>query len=324
MEKGPYAEQHFQSEEVKIFYDQLLTIEHDEELAVPEGVITEEMRLIGAEMLVDIHARYGNPATRSFKQYHNAQHALDVLKRAWNQLRLFKEEFPDKFTDHDYRLLFFAALGHDSIHGTGGAIGVDEEQSAQWTVAHMRRLGFDEADCGRVREAIIATTVETHEEDGAIVQTYIRDGSDDPLKFIMAYADINGMLMGGIPVFANDSLNLHLELQRKTASDIKTDKSSLQAFFGTQLKFVDTRLQELDKDYAFYFKNDADKVKKLYYDTFTRASRDAYSVVKTINNRPYIMELVVEDLIRVIDETDGDEQEKLAAAKHQLVYRFSS
>lgn len=295
-----------------------------EEHEVPEGVITEEMLEAGLGMLQLAYEKYGDPTSETFKQYHNDEHAIDVLGRAWNQLRLLKAAFPDRFTDHDYRLLFFAALGHDSVHGDGGAMGSDEEQSAEWTLGRMRRLGFDEADCERVREAIVATTVKTREEDGAIVQTYIRDGSDDPLKFIMAYADINGMLMGGLSVFANDSLNLYLELQHKTVSDVQADKSSLQAFFGTQLKFVDTRLQELDKDYAFYFKDDADKVKKLYYDTFTRASRDAYSAVKTIDSRPHIMELVVEDLIRVIDETDGSEQEKLAVAKNQLVYRFSS
>lgn len=317
-----FFEQDPQQERLRMYQSRIETMEH--EFGVPNGVITEEMRHVGAEMLLDIYNRYGDPASETFKQYHNDNHALDVLGRAWNQLRLLKTAFPDRFNDHDYRLLLFAAIGHDSVHGTGGAMGSDEEQSAEWTLAHMRRLGFDETDGVRVREAVVATTVKTREEDGAIIQTYIRKNSNDPLKFIMAYADINGMLMGGLPVFANDSLNLYLELQRKQASDIKANKGSLQAFFGRQMQFIYTRLEELDKDYAFYFKDDASVVKQLYYDTFTRASRDAYSVVRTIDSRPRIMELIIDDLVRVIDETDGDEQEKLAVAKYQLMYRFSN
>lgn len=319
MEQQPNPEQ---GQLQDFFQSELLAIEQDEQLAVPEGVITEEMRQVGAEMLVAIYNKYGDPNSETFKQYHNHQHALDVLKRAWEQLLLHRSEFSERFTDHDYRLLFFAALGHDGVHGNGGGLGTDEELSAEWTIPYMRRLGFSDEDCMRVSEVICVTTVYKRESDGAIIQTYIREGSEDPLKLIMANADINGILMGGIPAFANDVLNLWLENNKKAAGDIAEHKEELATFFGTQLEFVETRVKELWGDFQYYYKEDAQKISQLYEETFTRATRDALGAIRTIDRMSNLVELLIDEMVSVIEATSGDDQTKLAAAKARLIYRL--
>jgi hypothetical protein len=299
-----------------------------QELDIPEDAITEEMVAVGAEMLASIYKRYGDPASDTYKEHHNDIHTLDVLRRGWMLLKLHREKFPDKFTDHDYAIMMFSAIGHDIIHGTGGPMGEDERQSAERTALYMKRAGFSDEDCERVKEIIEATTVRT--ENGSIIQTNIRSGNKDPLKLQLATADINGVAMEGTKTMINDAFNLCLEFGKVSIQDVidetlkitrgkKKEQSSVVLFFGTQARFLEERLKTLRDDFAYYYnEEEVEAVNELYEQTFTRATRDAIGVSQVIYRFPKIAELAINDAITAAMDTVGNNAVKLQSAKAKL------
>lgn len=308
------------------YTETLTTLTH--ELNVPRDAISDEMIDTGAEMLALIYKKYGDPASETYKEYHNDLHTLDVLRRSWILLNLHSSKFPQKFTDRDYAIIMFAALGHDIVHGTGGPTGEDERQSADLTALYMKRVGFTDTECERAKEIILATVAGL--ENGSIVQKNIRSGSKDPLKLILATADINGIAMEGTQRMINDGFNLCLEMgnlsiQRviketvKTTADIIKKPSSVVSFFGRQAKFLDDRLERLRGDFAYYYRDEeVEEVNELYEETFTKATRDARAASRVMYRFPRIAEFAINDAIKAAKDTAGTNAEKLQVAKARL------
>lgn len=313
-----------------------------EEHNIPPGVITEEMLETGLGMLQLVYEKYGNPASESYRPYHNDVHALNVLARSWKLLSLHRQKFPEKFKDSDYALIMFAALGHDLIQGVGDEPGKDEEQSAALTCEFMNQVGFSGEDCERTKEIIKATIVTR--ENGTITQTNIREGSKDILKLILATADINSIAMEGTPALVNDVFDLILETgnhgQRMTVAKMfaeaqkpkvpKNDKeyayNKVVNFFMYQAEFLLSRLNALKGDFAHYYEGkEVEDIDHLYENTFTNATREALGVAKTLHRFPNVAELVIREAAKTAVEFPGTDAEKLAIAKQtltELLYRI--
>lgn len=285
---------------------------------VPKGLIPEEVVETGAEMLVYLYENYGDPDSETYKLHHNDQHALSVLRRCWVQASLRKRLFPAEFSDKkDYILGMFGALGHDSVHGSGGKKGEDERLSGIWTCGRMYRLGFGDEDCQRVRE-MISTTEVTTDANGAIVQTNIQQGSRDILKLELAIADINGIAMEGTETMVNDAFNLCLEFNRMSVSEMINHLDVVERFFATQAKFVEKRLNSLKSDFEYYYGEQAAAVSKMYENVFTDSTRQAKGAAHTIYRFPVIRKRSIEDVIQKAADYMGSDAEKLALAKAEL------
>lgn len=289
------------------------------ETGIPADAISETEITIGAEMLTRIYYEYGDPDSENYKTYHNDQHALNsVLRRGWRLLNLLQETFPEKFSNKDYGLMLFGALGHDIVHGTGGPIGEDERQSGIETTPYMRRAGYGGADCSRVQDMIDATRVAV-DAKGSIVQTNIRSGSKDPLKLVLATADINGIAMEGIPTMINDAFNLYMEIYGQTVKDMLKDPRKVIDFFFTQAKFLDDRLKALDGDFAFYFtEEEVERVKAAYEHEFTGATRDAIGAAEVLHRFPNVGKLLIEEALKATDKVKGSSMENLTSIKKEL------
>lgn len=201
-----------------------------------------------------IKQRYGdNP-------YHNHHHALSVTCRAQTIWSALSAALPESFCQQDQRLLAIASIGHDSEQSLPG-FGENEQASA---TAAMLRV-FDEPtlqplNAGiRLYDAIIATVVK-RDDQGTIIQTNLRAGSRDPLKLVLAMADINGIAMGGVSTMIDDATNLFMEINGyRTCLDILAHAKDFARFLQTQAHFLNDRLQSIDGDVDYYFESEDER-----------------------------------------------------------------
>jgi len=315
MEQYPASEQDPHQERVEYYKDQLFILE--QKCHIPGGIITEDIRQVGAEMLFEIYTKYGDPNSETYMLYHNDQHTLNVLERCWVQAGIRKKEFPEEFSDKDYILGMFGALGHDIARMTGGLPGEDERQSAQKTVTgYMRKLGFSEEDCRRVTEMIMTTEVTT--ENGVVVQTNIQKGSTDKLKLELAIADINGIAMEGIGRMVEDAFNLCLEVNRISPDDMLANIDTIEKFFTMQAKFIEKRLDSLDGDFEYYYGDKATHMREVYEKAFTGATRHAKGAAHVLYRFPIIRRNSIRDALERANAYTGVGAEKLLVAREAL------
>lgn len=315
MEQRPVSDQDPYQERTEHYKSQLFVLE--QECGVPDGIITEDMRQVGAEMLLEVYKKYGDPNSETYMLYHNDEHTLSVLGRCWVQASLRKKEFPEEFSDKDYILGMFGALGHDIARMTGGPPGEDERQSARKTTSdYMRRLGFSEEDCRRVREMIMTTEVTT--ENGVVVQTNIQKGSTDKLKLELAIADINGIAMEGIDRMIEDAFNLCLEVNGVSPDDMLANIDTIEKFFTMQAKFIEKRLDSLDGDFEYYYGGKAVHMREVYERAFTGATRHAKGAAHVLYRFPVIRQNSIRDALEQANAYVGTAAEKLFIAKKVL------
>ncbi len=214
---------------------------------------------VSSVLLEGITERYGPEGSEPLA-YHGPQHTLDVIRRG---LRLFGAlhcELPVDFPARDAGLQAISGAGHDAFHHTGKD---DELKSASATsaVMHAHKNSYSSWDIHRVGGAILATKVGLNEQ-GYIEQTNIRRGDRDPLKLTLAYADINGIAMEGAERMIRDATALFMESKGYTKPhQMIGDADQLVAFLGGQARFLQSRLQAMPGDVAFYFKDNESAVR---------------------------------------------------------------
>lgn len=258
---------------------------------------------LAAELLERMYQSHGNPDSETYKHYHNDQHALNVIRRSFRLWQLLRGELPEKIDQEGYELLLIAGAGHDLVVHSGREHGYDEKESARMTAECMRAVGYSDEQIFRVEGAIKATTV-VRDEEGNIIQDSIRSGTKDPLRLVLATADINGTTMEGIPTLVEDAINLHAEIVGALPEDVTEANTGIAHFLFSQAQFVDGRLRAIQGDLEFYFSPaEVAQIKKAYEREFTGATRDVISLSKTLISFPEMATSTVEKVTSSLGST---------------------
>jgi hypothetical protein len=293
------------------------------ETEVSPGIISDEAVQLAAGLLDKTFQEHGDPGSESYKPYHNVQHELNVLRRSWRLWRLLQEELPDKFDDHGYELVMFAACGHDIFVDNESPPGEDERKSGEYTRDYMIEGGYSEEDADIVYEMIEATAVE-RDETGTIVQFNIRQGSKYLGKLVLATADTNGIPMEGIPTMIDDGFNLWMEFSKTSVRGLLSDPKGAVGFMLTQAKYLEDRLDCMDKDLAYYFTDkEVSIIKEVFENEFTGATRDALGAARMLARFPNLAEVAIETSVKTTEKAAGSSWDALESVKGRLAHLLS-
>lgn len=229
---------------------------HEQILALleefPSAEVSERAIELSITLLEEVKAKYGDENSENYKPYHNDEHALKVIRRAWRLWEIIRTELPGRFDEKGFELLLIAGAGHDIVWNSDTPDGEDEQESAEVVAKHMRDAGYEEEDILRVTSAILATTVE-RAEDGTIIQSKIREGNKDLLKFVLATADVDGIAMEGAPTMLGDAFNLFLESIINKPGNTSSRLKTLYGFLKYQTKYLQDREKARPGDLRHYF-----------------------------------------------------------------------
>ncbi len=277
---------------------EITELARETELELPQRSVD-----LAAQLLEQMYQSHGDPNSETYKPYHNDQHALNVIRRSFRLWQLLGEELPEKIDLEGYELLLIAGAGHDLVVHSGKQHGYDEDESARLTAEFMGSAGYNDMQIARVVDAIKATTV-VRDEEGNIIQDSIRSGSKDPLRLVLATADINGTTMEGIPTLVEDAVNLHAEIVGALPEDLSEANTGIAHFLFSQAQFVDGRLRAIQGDLDYYFlPEEVAKIKKAYEREFTGATRDVISLSKTLISFPEMAISTVEKVTTSLGST---------------------
>jgi hypothetical protein len=214
----------------------------------PEGYeFNETARSLATIALHDVELRYGESSDNSLPQ-HNAEHALDVAGRAIELTNLVYEFIPEKYQDNIYELALLVGVSHDweQLLASG-----NERASADYLIGLIEKTDDEEINNewfkARAENGVMATEYEIN-DDGIINQFNLgrgkpEDGEEpDPLEFIVAFADINGIAMEGESRMSEDVAGLYIERCQKKGEN--PSEEGLRGFIDYQPTFIKSQLDD--------------------------------------------------------------------------------
>jgi hypothetical protein len=211
----------------------------------PEGLeIHPTVHSLATIALHSVEVKYGEHSENPLP-LHNAEHALDVTERAIELTNLLYDYIPEEYQEDIYELVLLVGVAHDwkQLQGTG----VNEEASADYLIGLIEQTGDSRFNTERfkqrARAGIMATEYEVDEKTGVINQiNLLKDepyekGKPDPLKFIMAFADINAIAMKGPEEMYENAVKLFFErnLEEPTEEALREMLDYQQLFIKSQL-----------------------------------------------------------------------------------------
>jgi hypothetical protein len=225
----------------------------------PEGYeFNETARSLATIALHDVELRYGESSDNSLPQ-HNAEHALDVAGRAIELTNLVYEFIPEKYRENIYELALLVGVAHDweQLLDSG-----NEQASANYLIGLIEKTDDEEINNewfkARAENGVMATEFEIN-DDGIINQFNLGRGKPeegeepDPLEFIVAFADINGIAMEGESRMSEDVAGLYIERCQKKAE--QPSEEGLREFIDYQPTFIKSQLDDehMKPIIAYYF-----------------------------------------------------------------------
>ena len=248
---------------------------------------------IASVLLEGVDEAYGKDSDTELA-YHGSAHSRDVIRRSLSMWRDLHETLPERFPIPDLGLIAVAAAGHDRVQLEGPVI--NERMSARATANAMKRRGatyYRPADRERVDEAIMTTIVEFSPE-GEIHQVNLRKGARDPLKLVLAYADINGIAMEGPFRMYKDATNLFMEISGITHNGgIALQADRFVDFLGSQAQFLETRLSDMPSDVAYYFPDSTEAFQVAFkMNTILRPHEGALELAKFMRSSPIMRGII--------------------------------
>ena len=201
--------------------------------------------------LNEVFSKYGDPSVPTFLPYHNHIHTLDVVRRTATIGAIHHACAPERVSPRTITLAMIGASGHDIEQQTTNTQQTDEEVSAGLIRERMLERNYLPIEATRVHGGIIATTA-AH-DDNHIRQTHVRQGNPDPLKLILAMADIQAMTMEGDSRILLDVPKLYFEHTPPASATVHEHAIGLGKFLLSQYSFVCDRLDSLPGDLAYYY-----------------------------------------------------------------------
>lgn len=242
---------------------------------------------IATRALEAVDQRYGPDSERPLA-FHNAPHSVGVTRRSVRMTTMLLPYIREKHQPRFYDLAIINGATHDYDQDSGP--GPNEDNSADYAVGLI-----EDADGSlnsqifkdRVRLGIAATKV-AMQDDGELVQTTLLRGSPDPIKFAMAFSDINGIAMEGSKRMWSDATNLYYELADEPTIEAHADFLISQAGFLRQ-RLNDSRVKS---DIAYYFPNDIESVYEDMRKAFHSNIISAYKLAVLIGDHPELLHVV--------------------------------
>ena len=243
---------------------------------------------IAASGLEAIDAKYG-PDSLQPLSYHNAQHGLDHIARQQRLTNMLYPFMSPYYRRGIYDLNYVVGATHDverdgqSVQNEQASVAFGTElltQSGDKLLASARFLSrFDLA---------VMTTVVEFDENMRMTQPNLRTGSRDPIKFITAFADVNGIAMEGSATMLRDAINLAVEMNPDAGPKEIFD------FLCGQAKYLRERLNDdqIKPDIAYFFPNHKDEVYAVMRKAFRPNILSAYGIANGIQARPELKEVI--------------------------------
>ncbi|HTB49179.1 MAG TPA: hypothetical protein VK712_03795 [Verrucomicrobiae bacterium] len=289
------------------------------ELELPEHALSERGRSVAVTLLEEHWREHGDKSKETYKPYHGGEHPLDIIGRSWRLIKILAEILPNRFDSLMYELGAIAGAGHDVINKPGAPVGQNERRSAKRTGTLMREAGYGEPEIERVEDAIITTTV-TRNAEGVIIQTNMRVGSRDALKPIVAEADINGIIMEGVPTMVRDVFNLFLEFSGGSLEEVFHNPTGAADFFRTQAQFLEDRLAVIDQDLGYYFsEKEKDLIQAAYAQEFNGRTRDALAAARVLFRFSKLPEEIIRTALTRTEDMASAGTDRFMQLKHYLV-----
>lgn len=197
-----------------------------------------------------------------------------------------------------YDLAIINGATHDYDQDSGP--GANEDNSIDYAIERIETADGElntKSFKHRVGLGIAATKVEM-QPDGRLIQTKLRKGSHDPIKFAMAFSDINGIAMEGSKRMWRDATNLYYEITPEPSVKGHAD------FLISQAGFLRQRLNDsqVKPDIEYYFPNDTQAVYGDMYKAFHANIISAYNLALFIGDHPELLH-IVEAGAQAVDRT---------------------
>ena len=255
---------------------------------IPENItLAPETTDIANTALEAVNDRYG-PDSDTYLPYHNAPHAVDIARRGVRMVNMLWPYMSPRHRSRMYDLVIVDGATHDYDQDSGP--GANEDNSIEYGIELVESFyGVLNTAVFKNRSALgtAATKVEM-DENGRLIQTNLRKGSRDPIKFIMAFSDINGIAMEGDKRMLRDATNLYNEITPETSAKGYVD------FLVGQAGFLRKRLNDsqIKPDIKHYFPNDARAVYNDMYKAFHPNIISAYNLADFIGKHPELLHVV--------------------------------
>lgn len=265
---------------------------------LPEFDLPSQDLDVIVENLHEVYRKYGNPASETYLPYHNHIHSLDVLKRAVTIAAIHQKIAPDRIDDRTIALTMIAASGHDNDQHVVAENETDEQISARTIRDQMLKRGYPPHEAERVYDGIIATTADR--SNGHVTQPKVREGSRDPLKLIVAMADIQSTTMEGSMRMLVDVPKLYFESTPPTSNTLHGHIVGLTKFLLSQYSFVSDRIDSVAGDLRHYYDEPtAELIANQHREAFRSHGLSAIHTAKHIHERA---EHVQNELSKRIEE----------------------
>ncbi len=242
---------------------------------------------IAITALEEVDSKYG-PSSDHPLSFHNAPHSLGVTRRVVRLTNMLYPFIQPKYQNGIYDLGIIGGATHDIEQELGP--GENERVSAESAgrqVSDADGVLNTTTFKKRLTRGIVATTVEM-KEDGELVQTNLQSGTHDPIKFGMAFADINGIAMEGSKRMWQDATNLYYELNDEPTI------GGLFDFYLSQAGFLRQRLNDgrVKSDIAYYFADDIEAVYQVMRGAFHANIVSAHGMAVLLGERPELSNTV--------------------------------
>lgn len=243
---------------------------------------------IAAESLEEIDRKYG-PDSDHPLAFHNAPHSVGVTRRTVRLTNMLYPFIRAKYQDGIFDLAIIAGADHDHEQELGPDANEEaSSEDAQHRVEEAGGVLTAEGFKKRLGDGILATTVEPRGDNNELVQVNLQTGTHDPIKFIMAFSDINGIAMEGSKRMWQDATNLYYEITEEPTIE------GLFNFYANQADFLKQRLNDgrVKSDIAYYFPNDIEGVYGVMRQAFHKKIVSAHSLTLLLKQRPELRESV--------------------------------
>ena len=279
-----------------------MPLDFEKEVADVVTLVPKDYRLasetvpIATSILEEIDRRYGADSDVPLA-YHNATHSAAVMRRAVRLANIIRPYIRAPYEDKLFDLAVIAGAAHDyeQDHDPESEPGKNEKESATFATR-----AIEEQDGAlnhgqftrRLKEGILATTAPMNKETGEILLPRLNAGSHDPIKFDMAFSDINGIAMEGNRQMILDATNLYLELSSKKGEAFSID--GLYDFYLTQASFLSSRLNpgRITSDVGYYFADTVTDVYRDMFDNFNGNIVSAHDLALYIGKHPEVKSLI--------------------------------
>lgn len=253
---------------------------------VPDGYELAPQTLpLATEAVYGLDAKFG-PESPHPREFHNADHSVDVCRRDVRLTTLLLPYVPPEFQPYIFDLAILGPALHDWEQDLGP--GPNERASTEHGIALIEEKGGRELNTDefktRLTDEIEATTIAML-DTGEIVQVNIQKGSHDPAKFNLAFADINGIAMEGPRRMVRDGTHLYQEMLA-SPEDFTID--GLYAFLADERRFLRQRLNDhrVRADIAYHYPDHIEEVYGVMRKAFHSNIISAHRLAVDIGARP--------------------------------------